>query len=108
MRFSPQDTEINRLISQEEDGKGIITIWGDAGTGKTTMCFGASLSVLPEKKVIYINTKPYFKLERFYQMKEYFPKYNKFNFLLYNPRDFKNLIKIIMNLEFLILKEILA
>jgi RecA/RadA recombinase len=39
-------------------------------------------------------------------MNAYFPEYDKFNFLLYNPRTFRNLIKIIMNLEFLILKEI--
>ncbi|MHA1728442.1 MAG: hypothetical protein ACTSWY_06885 [Promethearchaeota archaeon] len=107
MEFSPTNKEINRLIIEDDDTRGIISIWGGVGSGKTTMCFGAALSHLSQgKKVIYINTKSFFKLERFNQMKIAYPEFDIFNFLVYNPKNFLQQVKIIMDLEFLILKEI--
>ena len=102
MKFSPLDGAINNLISTNEEKQFTISIWGDIGTGKTTLCYGASLSILINKKVIYINTKPFFKKQRFDQLKAFYPKFDIFNFLLYNPRNFNQMIKIIMNIEFLI------
>jgi len=107
MNFSPQIHELNNLISTTDEQTGIISIWGDVGVGKTTLCFGATLKTLSDdKKVIYINTKSFFKSERFLQVKKFYPDFNNSNFLVYNPSTFSQQIKIIMNLEFLILKEI--
>jgi DNA repair protein RadB len=107
MNFSPEINKLNQLISTTDEKTGIISIWGDVGVGKTTLCFGATLQTLShDKKVIYINTKSFFKSERFIQMKNYYTGINNSNFLIYNPSTFSQQIKIIMNLEFLILKEI--
>ncbi len=106
MDFSISNTSLNELFSKEIEEEGIISIWGDVGVGKSTLCFSAALSTLSKnKKVIYISTKSFFKLERFNQMKNYYPDFDIFNFILYNPKNFNQQTKIVMDLEFLILKE---
>jgi hypothetical protein len=107
MQFSLSNGNLNSLISHSEENKGIIHIWGtDIGIGKSTLCYAAALSKLSAgKKVIFINTKSFFNYKRFQQLKKYYPSYDKYNFLLYNPRTFAQLTDIIMNIEFLILEE---
>lgn len=107
MKFSLKNNEINSLITEEYDKTGIILIWGDTGVGKTTLCLTATLSMLSTgKKVLYINTKSFFKQERFDQMKKFYPDFNIYNFLVFSPKTLNQQTKIIMDLEFFILEEI--
>jgi RecA/RadA recombinase len=94
-------------VSSTDELASIIHIWGDVGTGKTTLCYAAALSTLVQKKkVIYISTKPKFKDGRFEEMMQNYPEFDEYNFLLYTPSTFSQQTEIIMNLEFLILEEI--
>jgi hypothetical protein len=107
MEFSLSSSELNELINEEDERAGIICIWGDSGIGKTTLCFNAALSVLSKgKKVIYLNTKPEFKTERLQQIKEFYPKFDIFNLLIFNIKSYNHLILTVMDIENLILNEI--
>ena len=107
LEFSLKNSNLNSAISLEDEKKSIISIWGDIGVGKTTLCFAATLSALSkQKKIIYINTKSYFKEDRFNQIMGFYPKFDTYNLLIYNCDTFKKQIETIMNLEFLIKKEI--
>src|SRR3989344_1111177 len=46
----------------------ITTIYGPAGTGKTTICLMATLSMVKDKKVIFIDTEGSFSVERIKQL----------------------------------------
>ncbi|MBD3353120.1 MAG: hypothetical protein GF364_16685 [Candidatus Lokiarchaeota archaeon] len=107
LQLSPTNNNINELIPESELKGAFIVFWGDVGVGKTTLSLCASLSVLVSgKKVIYINTRPNFKYERFSQLKSSYKDFNKQYFILYNAETAKQLVKIIMRLEFLFLEEI--
>lgn len=107
MQISSINSELNEIINESDERKGIISVWGDVGVGKTTLCLTVSLSKLAMgKKVIYIYTKPEFNNERFSQLKSAFKEFDLFNFILYLPNSVPELLDIIMNLEFLILEEI--
>ena len=107
LQFSLTNSNINSVISTTDETATLIHIWGDVGVGKTTLCYSATLSKLAQgKKVIYISTKSFFKHERFTKLKQYYSDFDEYNFLLYTPSNFSQQTEILMNLEFLILKEI--
>ena len=81
LQFSLTNSNLNSVISSTDEIATLLHIWGDVGVGKTTLCYSAALSKLAQgKKVIYINTKSFFKLERFTQLKQYYPAYQKIAF----------------------------
>ncbi|TFG19769.1 MAG: hypothetical protein EU530_05160 [Promethearchaeota archaeon] len=107
MKFSLTNQKLNSLVPSTEESASVIHIWGDVGVGKSTLCYGATLSTLAqEKRVIFISTKSHFKTARFKQMSKNYTQFNEYNFLLYTPTTFAQQAEIIMNLEFLILEEI--
>ncbi|MHA1341250.1 MAG: hypothetical protein ACTSRZ_14715 [Promethearchaeota archaeon] len=107
MEFSCINTHLNNLIPESDEKKGIISVWGDIGIGKSTLAFIASLAKLARnQKVIYFNTRPEFKIIRFNQLKSLFKKIDPFNFILYNVQSLDNLVKEILMLEFKILQQI--
>jgi len=107
VEFSLNNNNLNEIITPLDEKEGIISIWGDVGIGKTTLCFSVTLSALSkQEKVIYINTKSYFKEERFNQIMGYYSKFDPYNLLIYNCDNFRQQVITIMNLEFLIKKEI--
>ena len=107
MEFSLSNTELNSLINTEDERAGIVCVWGDTGIGKTTMCFSAALSVLSKgKKVIYLNSKPEFKTERFHEMMAFYPEFDIFNLIVFNIKSYYHQILTVMDIENLILNEI--
>jgi RecA/RadA recombinase len=107
MQFSLTNISLNSFISSTDEIANIIHIWGDVGVGKTTLCYSAALSKLVlGKKVIYINTKSYFKEKRFKQIMKFYPAFDLYNFILYTPTTFSQQTEILMNLEFLVLEEL--
>lgn len=106
MQISSINSQLNDIINENEENKGIISVWGDVGVGKTTLCLTFALSKLAMgKKVIYIYTKPEFNKERFFQLKSAYKNFDLFNFILYTPKSVSELLDVIMSLEFLILEE---
>ncbi|MEM4267673.1 MAG: DNA repair and recombination protein RadB [Candidatus Woesearchaeota archaeon] len=67
----PSGTDvIDKLLNGGYD-KGIITtIYGPAGSGKTTLCLLASIKVAENRKVIYIDTEGGFSVERLKQLSD--------------------------------------
>lgn len=59
---------INNLLSGGYDADVITTIYGPAGSGKTTMCLLCAISVARGKKVIFVDTEGGFSVERFRQL----------------------------------------
>ncbi len=52
-----------------EEYKNIITIYGEAGTGKTTLCLLAAIEQASNnKKVLFLDTEKNFSLERVWQL----------------------------------------
>ncbi|MHA1821268.1 MAG: ATPase domain-containing protein [Promethearchaeota archaeon] len=112
MEFSLNNNELNNLITDDEEKKGLIMIWGDIGTGKTTLCILGLLSKLAQnKKVVFIDTKPYSFKSRFNELKRIYEaerniSLNTYDIILYKPNSFNKALKVILNLEFLILNSI--
>lgn len=79
--------------------KNLLTIiYGEAGTGKTTLVLLASLEQAKNnKKVIFIDTENSFNIERIAQLE---PNYKNIlnNIILISPKSFKEQEKIILNL----------
>lgn len=76
----------------------ITTIYGSAGTGKTTLAMLAAITQAKyNKKVIFIDTENGFSLER---LKQLFPDYNEIlkNIFVIRPKNFEDQEKIILNL----------
>jgi len=78
---------IDKLLNGGYDKDIITTIYGPAGSGKTTMCLMCSINVSQNKKVIYIDTEGGFSTERLKQLDGYNEKTKK-NILILKPTDF--------------------
>lgn len=76
----------------------ITTIYGSAGTGKTTLAMLAAITQAKyNKKVIFIDTENGFSLER---LKQLFPDYKEIlkNIFVIRPKNFEDQEKLILNL----------
>ena len=104
MKFPP--SILNEYFKKNSFFKGLISVWGDFGVGKTTFALQTSLNSLKEsKKVIYIYSKPMFPSEKISRIVG-----NSFEILhditFIRPDNFNDLRNIVFNLEFLILRTI--
>jgi RecA/RadA recombinase len=86
--------------------KGIISVWGDFGVGKTTFAMQTSMnSIKNENRIIYIYSKPaipYEIINRLFQNSIEF--LDKISFIF--PNNFEDLHNIVFNLEYLILRNL--
>ncbi|MHA1985061.1 MAG: AAA family ATPase [Promethearchaeota archaeon] len=102
MKF-PTST-LNEYFKRNSTSKGIISVWGDFGVGKTTFALQTSLNTLKElKKIIYIYTKPIFPTEKIGKLAgDSSERLKDITFI--RPENFEDLHNIVFNLEFLILR----
>lgn len=65
----PSGCEVmDKLLEGGYETDCVTTIYGPAGTGKTTICMLCAIDVAKQKKIIYIDTEGGFSVERFKQL----------------------------------------
>ena len=96
--------KLNVYFKNNDPLKGIISVWGDFGVGKTTFALQTAInSVKIGKQVVYIYTKPNFPYEKISMIqKDSFKILDKITFI--QTTDFDELNSIVFNFEFLILQ----
>ncbi len=97
---------LNAFFKRNTHSKGIISVWGDFGVGKTTFVLQTIFnSVYLRNKILFIYTKPNFPIEK---INKIFGDYNDIleNVTFIQPKNYEDLHKIVYNLEFLILNRI--
>ncbi|MHA2280555.1 MAG: hypothetical protein ACXAC5_06865 [Promethearchaeota archaeon] len=99
-------SDLSEILKEFPLFKGIISIWGDFGVGKTTFSLQTAMNtVRNENKIIYIYSKPNFPAEKIIQMsKGSIETLQRIMFI--QTENFEDLYNIVHNLEFLILKNI--
>lgn len=96
--------QINKTIGPSELIKGIFSIWGEIGVGKTIFAIQtAIINALNGKNVIYIYSKPNFPYERIKNIVQTNSKNLLDKILFIQVLDYQELYTIIFNLEFNIL-----
>lgn len=102
MKFPTQ--KLNLYFKNTDPLKGIISIWGDFGVGKTTFALQTAINTAKMgKQVLYIYTKPNFPSEKISMIqKDSFKKL--VNIIFIQTNNFHELNSIVFNFEFLILK----
>lgn len=96
--------QINKTIGPSELIKGIFSIWGEIGVGKTIFAIQtAIINALNGKNVIYIYSKPNFPYERIKNIVQTNSKNLPDKILFIQVLDYQELYTIIFNLEFNIL-----
>jgi RecA/RadA recombinase len=99
-------SDLNALLKTIPSFKGIISIWGDFGVGKTTLALQTALnSVGHENKIIYIYSKPNFPAEKMLKMVKGSKEILRCITFI-KTKNFEDLFNIVYNLEFLVLKTI--
>ena len=68
IKISSGSRVVDKLLSGGYESDVITTIYGPAGSGKTTMCLLCAISVASEKKVIFVDSEGGFSVERFKQL----------------------------------------
>ncbi|KKN16681.1 hypothetical protein LCGC14_0973440 [marine sediment metagenome] len=96
--------KLNAYFKEYESQKGVFSVWGDFGVGKTTFALQTALNTAKNgKKIIYIYTKPNFPSSKIKTL--FIDSINYLDKIVFiKPIDFDDLTSIIFNLEFLILK----
>ena len=98
--------DINKFFETNKSLKGIFSIWGDYGIGKTTLALQTAINSSKQGKILFIYSKPNFPYEK---LRNILPE-NSINILnnisFISVSNFADLITITANLEFLILKQI--
>jgi len=86
--------------------KGIVSVWGDFGVGKTTFALQTAMnSTKNGEKSIFIYSKSNLPLEKINEIfKDSIEKLDRISFI--QPESFNDLYKIVFNLEFLFLKSL--
>jgi RecA/RadA recombinase len=97
---------INKFFDNSKPLKGILGVWGDFGVGKTILALQTTINTATRENVLFLYTKPSFPFIKLNNIANSFDQniLEKISFLLIS--DFNELISIIYNLEFLILKHI--
>ena len=102
MKFPTQ--KLNAYFKNTDPFKGIFSIWGDFGVGKTTFALQTAFnSAKIGKQVVYIYTKPNFPFEKIGMIQN-----NSFEILdkiiFIQTTNFDELNSVVFNFEFLILQ----
>ncbi|MHA2180010.1 MAG: hypothetical protein ACXAAH_01160 [Promethearchaeota archaeon] len=99
-------SDLNAILRRIPSFKGITSIWGDFGVGKTTFALQTAMNALRHgNKIIYIYTKPNFPTEKILTMLGGSIETLK-RIIFIQIESFEDLYNIVYNLEFLILKYI--
>ncbi|MFX0137766.1 MAG: hypothetical protein ACFFDN_29265 [Candidatus Hodarchaeota archaeon] len=94
----------NELFNYIFPIKGILSVWGDFGVGKTTFSLQKAINyALDKKKIIYIYTKPNFPFEKLNNFIQRSAKNTLDNIILIKSLNFEDLYSLVFNLEFMVL-----
>jgi len=100
-------SQLNKHFKSKGKSKGIISIWGDIGVGKTTFSIQtALLSALNGNSVLFIYSKanfPFEKVDAFFQK---IPITVLDNITFIHSLNFNDLYTFLFNLEFIILNDL--
>ena len=104
MKLSNNDSLLANLLKKIDLSKGILSIWGDIGVGKTTLALQIALTISNlNQKVVFIYTKDEFPSQK-YEALQSETNHKKLNNIIFiKISDFDNLLEYILNLEFVIL-----
>jgi RecA/RadA recombinase len=98
--------ELNNYFESIDPLQGIFSIWGDFGVGKTTFALQTAINAgIHKERVIYVYTKPNLPYEKIFTLSKT-SKDILDSIIIIKPLNFKDLHKIIFNLEFLFLKKL--
>ena len=97
---------INKFFETNKSLKGIFSIWGDYGIGKTTLALQTAINSPKQGKILFIYSKPNFPYEKLRNILPENPINILNNISFISVLNFADLITITANLEFLILKQI--
>jgi len=97
---------INKFFETNKSLKGIFSIWGDYGIGKTTLALQTAINTSKLEKILFIYSKPNFPYEKLRNILPENPINILNNISFISVLNFADLITITANLEFLILKQI--
>ncbi|MFX1355791.1 MAG: hypothetical protein ACFFA8_00765 [Promethearchaeota archaeon] len=101
--------QLNKKVNTKEPFKGIFSIWGEIGVGKTTFALQtAIINALNGKNVIFIYSKPNFPFEKIKNFIQPSSKKILDKILFIQVLDYDDLYTIIFNLEFDVLKNLKA
>jgi len=96
--------EFQEFINLIFPNKGIISIWGDYGVGKTTFSLQKAIDIAAkEKNVIYIYTKPNFPFKKINDLIQKSIKKILNNITFIKSLKFEDLYSLVFDLEFLVL-----
>lgn len=95
--------QLNELFESSKPIKGIISIWGGSGVGKTTLALQIAINAANVGNVVFIYSKPNFPYEKVGKILRDNPSniLNNINFI--SALNFADLNTIVLNLELLIL-----
>lgn len=95
--------ELNKRINSIKNLKGIFSVFGDFGVGKTTFTLQTAINTAKiGKNVIYVYTKPNFPSEKIQLIKKN-SKEILDNIIFVHITNFDELYRVIFNFEFLVL-----
>ncbi len=98
-RISSGSDAIDSLLDGGYEKDIISTVYGPAGSGKTTMCLLASISVTKSgKKIIFIDTEGGFSIDRLRQLEGYDEDVLK-NILILKPTSFEEQKRVFGNVR---------
>ena len=95
--------ELNKWINSIKNLKGIFSVFGDFGVGKTTFALQTAINTAKiGKNVIYVYTKPNFPSEKIQLIKKD-SKEILDNIIFVHITNFDELYRVVFNFEFLVL-----
>jgi len=100
-RLSSGSKVIDELLNGGYEKDIMTTIYGPAGSGKTTMCLMCAIVVSKTKKIIYIDTEGGFSVERIKQLDGYSDNVMK-KILIMKPADFAEQHKAFNNVSHMV------
>lgn len=100
-------TKINEFFKSNGAKKGITSLWGDFGVGKTTLSLQtANIYALNKKKVLYIYTKPNFPFKKISAVFENNLEDVLDGIIFIHATNFEDIFNFIFNLEFAVLNDL--
>ncbi|TFG21975.1 MAG: hypothetical protein EU532_14755 [Promethearchaeota archaeon] len=95
--------KLNEVLNSSEVIKGILSIWGSFGVGKTTFALQLAIKTAKLEKVLFIYSKPNFPYEKIGKLLREDSSDLLNNIIFISISDFLSLNNMVLNLEFLIL-----